>query len=150
MGSPPSRYAVLLFDGFQALDVFGPLDVLNMLSRTHGLSLAVIAASAAPVSTRTPDMGRQRIGQRVVPTHTLREPPGDVEVLLVPGGRGTRDAAARAAEVAYIRAAFPRLRFLLTVCTGSALAARAGVLDGRRATSNKVSFEWVRIGWGVL
>lgn len=140
MDPPPlKKYAVLLFDGFQALDVFGPLDILNMLSHDRALELAVMAARPGPVSTRTPAMPH-RVGERVVPTHTLADAPADTEVLLVPGGLGVRAAA------------FPRLRFLLTVCTGSALAARAGVLDGRRATTNKAEFDWVaaldpRVDW---
>ena len=52
-----------------------------------------------------------------------------------------RDIIAPAVE--FVGRAFPKLRFLLTVCTGSALAAKAGVLDGKKATSNKAAFDWV-------
>ncbi|KYK62085.1 ThiJ/PfpI family protein [Drechmeria coniospora] len=141
--APPTHYAVLLFDGFQALDVFGPLDVLNMLSRDHGLRLSIVAARAGSVSTRTASM-TQRIGQDVTATHTLATAPRDIEVLLIPGGMGTRLEDLRRPEVAFIRSVFPRLRFLLTVCTGSSLAARAGVLDGREATTNKRAFDRIR------
>ncbi|UNI15559.1 hypothetical protein JDV02_002084 [Purpureocillium takamizusanense] len=142
MSAPPTKFAVLLFPGFQALDVFGPLDVLNMLSRGRPFEFSVIAASRGPVPTR--GLGsKQSIGQQIVATHTLQDAPEDIQVLLVPGGMGTRDTEARQPEIDFIRDRFPRLRFLLTVCTGAALAARAGVLDGRRATTNKASFDWV-------
>jgi transcriptional regulator GlxA family with amidase domain len=45
---------------------------------------------------------------------------------------------------AYIKSAFPKLRYLITVCTGSGLVARTGILDGRRATTNKRNFRWAQ------
>ena len=143
--SPPTKYAVVLFDGFQALDAFGPLDILNILSRDHqpDISLAVIAPTHSPVSTIPPGSGLA-VGQQIVPTHSLDDAPTDIEVLLVPGGLGTRNPEATQRVVDFVAAAFPKLRHLLTVCTGAALAARAGVLGGRRATSNKRSFDWVK------
>ncbi|KAJ4862589.1 DJ-1/PfpI family domain-containing protein [Trichoderma breve] len=126
LSGPPSKIAVALFSGFQALDVFGPLDALNILSYTNPLELYLLSTTLDPVST--------------IP---MKDAPKDIEVLLVPGGRGTRDLELTQPVVDFIEATFPSLRFLLTVCTGSALAARAGVLDGKNATSNKLSFEWV-------
>ncbi|KAF7561029.1 hypothetical protein G7046_g3109 [Stylonectria norvegica] len=130
--------------GFQALDVFGPLDVLNVLSKTTSLELSIIASTLDPVSTQISGPNGASVGQSVVPTHTFHSPPNDLEVLLVPGGMGTRDIESTQPVVDYVHDAFPNLRYLLTVCTGSALAARAGVLDGHEATSNKRSFSWVK------
>lgn len=73
----------------------------------------------------------------MVPTHTFDNPPEKIEVLLVPGGGGTRSEASSGPVIEFIAKIYPSLRYLLTVCTGSGLAARAGVLDGKRATSNK-------------
>ncbi|PQK15681.1 hypothetical protein BB8028_0006g00040 [Beauveria bassiana] len=136
--NPPTKYAILLFPGFQALDVFGPLDALNTLSLFHHIELSVIAASDSPVSTNF--AGKFGTSERVVPTHTLQNAPSDIEVLLVPGGRGFSDVVGLLPVVEFIRNTFPRLRNLLTVCTGSFIAARAGVLDGKNATSNKSAF----------
>ncbi|KAI1292391.1 class I glutamine amidotransferase-like protein [Xylaria venustula] len=138
---PPTRFGVVLFPGFQALDVFGPLDTLNSLSQTTPLELAVLAATLDPVSTKVE--GRGGIGQSVVPTHTFDHFPEDLEVLIVPGGAGTRNPAVTAPIVEFLKRIFPKLRFLLTVCTGSAILAQSRLLDGRRATSNKRSWEWV-------
>lgn len=140
--TPVTKYAVALFPGFQALDVFGPLDVLNFLSRTVPLELSVIGPTLEPVSTLH-DASSARIGQSVVPTHTYDNAPEDIEVLLVPGGMGTRDLDNTNKVKEFIRDRFPKLKYLLTVCTGSAIAAQAGVLDGKEATSNKRSFSWV-------
>ena len=73
------------------------------------------------------------------PTHTLQTAPKDLDVLIIPGGLGTRSPLIND-TIEYIARTYPKLQYLLTVCTGSALAARAGLLDGRRATTNKASW----------
>ena len=130
---------MLVYTAFQALDVFGPLDALNVLSWTHPHhTLAILADSLAPVSTgnRT---GAAPFAEHILPTHTFAAPPPELEVLFVPGGLGARaaDDADIQRAVAFIARAYPALRYLVTVCTGAGLAARAGVLDGRNATTNK-------------
>ncbi|RYP26333.1 hypothetical protein DL767_008087 [Monosporascus sp. MG133] len=141
----PKKFAVVLFRGFQALDAFGPLDILNMLSSYHTpLELYVLAETLDPVPTKAHAQGGYAMSQSVVPTHTFESAPRDIEVLLVPGGFGTRDRGNVQPAVDFVRSAFPRLRYLLTVCTGSALVAMSGVLDGRRATSNKKASAWVK------
>lgn len=140
---PPTRYAIALFEGFQVLDAFGPLDVLFILSKHTPLELSVLGPTTDPVSSRAKSHPGS-IGQAVVPTHTYDTAPSDIEVLIVPGGAGTRDIEATQPVVDPIKRTFPELRYLLTVCTGSALAARAGVLDEKNATSNKLFFDRVR------
>ncbi|KAI1803912.1 class I glutamine amidotransferase-like protein [Daldinia bambusicola] len=149
--SPPTRFAVALYPGFQALDVFGPLDILNMLSKTRTLSLEILSATLDPVPTLTPSSGHTT-GQSVLPTRTFADGADDIEVLLVPGGFGSRDPANIAPVVEFVRKTYPRLRYLLTVCTGSAVVASSGILDERRATSNKRAWEWAtaqgpRVSW---
>ena len=138
----PSRYGVLVYTTFQAIDVFGPMDAMNVLAWTHPQhTLAVIADSLAPVTTgnRTGPTG---FAESVLPTHTFDAPPNDLEVLFVPGGLGTfaRTDPDILHAVDFIRQTYPKLRYLITVCTGAGLAARAGVLDGRNATTNKAAW----------
>jgi transcriptional regulator GlxA family with amidase domain len=59
---------------------------------------------------------------------------------MIPGGLGTRSPLINA-TIDYIGATYPKVKYLITVCTGSALAARAGILDGKRATTNKNSWD---------
>jgi transcriptional regulator GlxA family with amidase domain len=136
------------------LDVFGPLDVLNIISSSVKIELSILAETLDPVSTKIPPLfpDRQRelnapgsdCGQSVVPTHTFASPPEKIDVLVVPGGFGNRDQTSAAPVIEFIRAVVPsKVRYLITVCTGSALAAQAGVLDGKRATTNKRAFEHV-------
>ncbi|KAH9926614.1 class I glutamine amidotransferase-like protein [Epithele typhae] len=150
----PTRFCVLLYPGFEPLDVFGPVEVFQTLSRTHPIHLSFLSASSDPaldpVSTAPPP-GAPTSNPRgsiawtsVAPTHTLASPPSDTEVLLVPGGVGSRSpGSAPGACIDYITATYPRLRSLLSVCTGAELLARSGVLAGRRATGNKK--HWGRI-----
>lgn len=148
--------AVVLFPGFQALDAFGPFEVFNNLSCEAPIMLCILAHSLEPVSTKinAPEttLFGSDCGQSVVPTHTFASPPKRIDVLLLPGGLGTRDPRYSGPVVGFLRSIFPSLRYLITVCTGSALAAQAGVLDGRKATSNKSAWQYVtglsdRVEW---
>ncbi|KAJ5961841.1 hypothetical protein N7501_006782 [Penicillium viridicatum] len=141
------RVGVVLFPGFQALDVFGPVDCINVLSWSHSVTLALISSTLEPVTTK-PSTSANAIGQSVVPTHTFATAP-PLDLLFVPGGLGTRGSSPVIEEaILYIRSIYPRLGYLITVCTGAALAARAGVLNGKRATTNKMA--WAEItGLGV-
>ncbi|KAH9865101.1 hypothetical protein IAQ61_009047, partial [Plenodomus lingam] len=147
----PTRYGLVLFPQFQALDVFGPMDVLNTIdmhfSNYTNMNLTILAKTLDPVTTarQGPQGTIGRFGESIVPTTTFsdylaRNSSADgIEVLLVPGGLGTRRDVTE--EINFVRAVYPNLRYILSVCTGATVLARAGVLDGRRATTNKA--EWV-------
>ncbi|KAK7700889.1 hypothetical protein SLS57_011936 [Botryosphaeria dothidea] len=137
----PVNFGMLLFPAFQALDVFGPLDALNILSWQQPMNLYLISDTLDPVSTKPISASMNKLNsnfsQSIVPTHTHATAP-PLDVLLVPGGLGTRAPASDlAATIAYINTTFPSLQHLITICTGAGLAARAGVLDGLDATTNK-------------
>lgn len=167
----PTRYGIILFPGFQALDVFGPLDALNTLSWSHKITLHVISKTLDPVSTQVHDPTYNRansaFAQSVVPTTTFATiAPQSLDVLIVPGGLGTRpptphnnnnhDSASDEdhlrEEVSFIKSTYPTLHSLITVCTGAGLAAQAGILDFRSATTNKRAWEFTtalgpRVKW---
>lgn len=65
-------------------------------------------------------------------------------MVLVPGGRGTTIQDVRPTVDAWLLAQVPTAKVGATVCTGLGLSARNGILDGRRATTNKMAFDWVR------
>ncbi|WP_193748342.1 DJ-1/PfpI family protein, partial [Leisingera sp. ANG-M1] len=68
----------------------------------------------------------------------------EYDLLLVPGGMGTRAEAGNAAMLSWLSQAAGNAEVVMSVCTGSALLARAGILDDLPATSNKRAFDWVR------
>lgn len=121
----------LLFDGFELLDVFGPLEVLGHMKDEFRVLL--VGPEAGPVASVQ--------GPRVL-ADVCRDACPPLDVLLVPGGIGTRAAVEDAALLAWIRERSEAAAVVMSVCTGSGLLARAGVLDGRRATSNKRAFDW--------
>ena len=64
----------------------------------------------------------------------------DIEVLIVPGGGGTRQPMTE--EIAFVKHMYPKLKYIISVCTGSTVLSRSGILDGRNATTNKRSWAW--------
>ena len=134
---------VLLFPDFELLDVFGPLEVFGNRVVTDHFRVCTIAETAGPVASAQ--------GPRAVADHALGSAP-PLDVVLVPGGMGTRREVDNAALMRWITARAADAELVLSVCTGAALLARAGVLDGRRATTNKLAFDWVisqgpRVEW---
>jgi putative intracellular protease/amidase len=138
---------LIVFPSFTPLDVFGPIDTLNLVSSSHAMNLSIIASTLEPVSTGPLNSTYNKVGshfaQSVVPTHTFKHPPKDLDVLLIPGGLGTRaEPPALHDAIEYIKHEYPRLQYIISVCTGATLLARAGVLDGKRATTNKKAWAW--------
>ncbi|MCN9241601.1 GlxA family transcriptional regulator [Streptomyces sp. RY43-2] len=118
---------VVLFDGVQSLDVTGPVEVFaGAETRCPGTyRITTASLDGAPVRTSS--------GLTLVPDRALAEAPA-AHTLLVPGGQGTRGPDPRLVD--WLRAHGRRPARLVSVCTGAALLARAGLLDGRRATTH--------------
>jgi transcriptional regulator GlxA family with amidase domain len=126
----------------QLLDVCGPLDVLNVLNYNFPLRLTFLSTTLDPVTTQL--NSKSPFEQSFVPHATYDNPPAGIKAILVPGGFGARNPPPELMDYLRRDGAAPSLEFLLSVCTGSALLAQAGLLDGKKATSNKRSFEWVK------
>ena len=123
---------VVLYPGFELLDVFGPLEAFGNLPGM--VSVTMVAAQAGPVVSAQ--------GPRAVADHGFADAPR-LDMILVPGGIGTRDVVEDRALVDWLAARSGAAEIVMSVCTGAALLARAGVLDGQRATTNKAFFQWV-------
>jgi transcriptional regulator GlxA family with amidase domain len=116
--------AIPLYDRFTALDAVGPYEVLW---RVPGARVRWIGAEARPYAT---DRGLQLVAEATF---------GDVpapDVVVVPGGTGTRDALRDERLVEWIRAADATSTWTTSVCTGALLLGAAGILDGLRATTH--------------
>lgn len=122
---------VVLFEGFEVLDVFGPVE---LLSKVPEVSIEFAGPRVGPV--------RSAQGAEVIATTSHAEVITP-DVLLVPGGQGTRELVGDPRFLRWLGEAASRARLVTSVCTGSALLAAAGSLDGYRATSNKIAFDWV-------
>lgn len=131
------KVGALIFPGFELLDLFGPLEMLGMFPETFDIRL--VAETGDPVTSSQKPVS--------LPDHAFADEI-QFDLLLVPGGKGTRQAVNQPAILQWLRKQSGSARLITSVCTGSALLAQAGVLDGRRATTNKNAFGWVS-GFGT-
>lgn len=135
------RIEILLFDGFDELDVFGPFEGLADSLDTE---LVALEGAHAVRSARGLAVGAQaRLGERP-------------DVLIVPGGgwldrapQGARAEAARGTLPAAIAERHAAGTVVASVCTGALLLAHAGVLAGHRATTNPQALDDLRAFPGV-
>lgn len=134
MSSSPRTLGVLLFGGFELLDVFGPCEAYGIGDLGGAFRIAMVAAKAGPIASAQ--------GPQAVAEFGLDDCP-PLDVILVPDGIGTRREVDNAALISWLRARAETAELVTSVCTGAGLLARAGLLDGRRATTNKRAFAWV-------
>ncbi|KAI1639337.1 DJ-1/PfpI family protein [Biscogniauxia mediterranea] len=139
----PQNFGVVVFRAFLLQDMVAVVDPLQLLAHNFHMNLYILAETLDAVTTEPGSAATNGFNSsfwpQIVPTHTFAEAPDDIEVLIVPGGPGVR-AADVSPVTDFIRETYPKLKYLITVCTGAGLAAKAGVLDGRRATTNKASW----------
>jgi transcriptional regulator GlxA family with amidase domain len=126
---------ILLFDDVEELDAIGPWEVFAWWC-------ARFPDDGWTVTTFSRDGGIVRCakGLRVVPDHAYDDVPA-LDVLLYPGGLGARTRVGDEAEVAWIREQRPKVPLLASVCTGSLVFAKAGLLGGRPATTHWASLD---------
>ena len=129
----PRQITVVLFEGFELLDVFGPLEMFGVLTDRFRISLIGPEPGAV----------RSAQGPSVFADRSYREAP-PTDVVLVPGGIGTRRLVDDDGFRAWLLEWASRADIVASVCTGSGVLASVGLLDGYRATSNKRSFAWAR------
>ncbi|MGV0432531.1 DJ-1/PfpI family protein [Corynebacterium sp. 20_84] len=123
------RFSVVLFDNVELLDVAGPVEVL---SKVDDFDVEMLSADGGSVASSQ--------GVRLGVDGDFSSATGDV--LFVPGGMGTRRLVEDDHFLAQLNALADQSQILMSVCTGSALLAAAGLLEGYAATSNKRAFEW--------
>jgi transcriptional regulator GlxA family with amidase domain len=137
---PPRQHArqvaILAYPGVQSLDVTGPLEVfaaaqtlLETSGRAErGYDVLVLSRDGAPLRTSS--------GLEIVPHGDFASAPARLDTLIVAGGYGSREVSADEGAIEWIKRTSERARRTASVCTGAFLLARAGLLDGRRATTH--------------
>jgi transcriptional regulator GlxA family with amidase domain len=139
------RIAILVFDDFEPLDVWGFIEAFS-IARFLGQSysdppplpfeIVLVAQDTKPV--------RSANGPRVMPDYDLAGALKETfDVLMVPGGMGTRKLIDDKALREWLIEMDDRVRIMSSVCTGAALLAKAGLLDGKPAATNHAAFGWV-------
>ncbi|MFL1470898.1 DJ-1/PfpI family protein [Paraclostridium bifermentans] len=122
---------VLLFDKFETLDAFGPVEILSQIK---DFKINYISKDGAVVHSYQ--------GFKVI-TEDIKSIDKN-GILVIPGGIGVRDLVNDTDFLNMLKHLVEESRFCLSICTGSALLAKGGVLNNIKATSNKKALKWVK------
>lgn len=134
---------IVLYPGFELLDVYGPAEVFGNVGKR--LKLVTVAEGAGLVKSAQGPRSEAEFGFDDCPP---------LDLILVPGGFGTLAQLNNARLLDFLRSKAATAKIVMSVCSGSAILAKAGLLEGRQATSNKQYFylaanqgkdvEWVK------
>jgi transcriptional regulator GlxA family with amidase domain len=138
-----TRVGIVVFPNVEVLDFCGPFEVFSVVrldetkrrEEQSPFEVMLVAEQREPITATG--------GLRVLPDCTLSECP-PLDVLVVPGGWGTRAEIQNERLIAWIAARAREVQTLTSVCTGAMLLGQAGLLDGRRATTHWRSLDWMR------
>jgi len=122
---------MVVFDGFELLDVFGPLEMFGMLK--DRVEIVLIGEKAGPVKSGA--------GPATIADFEFADAP-KLDIVMIPGGIGTRREVNNPVFLNSVRALAEATPQVASICTGSAVLAKTGLLDGVKATSNKMAWKW--------
>jgi transcriptional regulator GlxA family with amidase domain len=138
MTSAPSstrHIGLLLFDDVEELDAVGPWEVLSYWTLHHptdGWSISCLSRDGAAVTAAK--------GLPLTPHHSMGDVPA-LDVLIHPGGQGTRTLMRNPQHLAWVRVQAATVPLMTSVCTGALVYAAAGLLSGRPATTHWESLD---------
>jgi transcriptional regulator GlxA family with amidase domain len=130
--------AILIFDEVEVLDFCGPFEVfsvVNEITNSPAFNVVTVAENARPILTRG--------GLSVNPHYRIADCP-QPDLLLVPGGQGTRKEMHNRALIDWIKQVSEKAELILSVCTGALLLANAGLLDGLETTTHHGAIDLLR------
>jgi len=139
----PKRVGIVLFENIEVLDFCGPFEVFSVTRLDEAqrreepspFQVLLVAERPEPVSTTG--------GMQVIPHVAFADCPR-LDILVVPGGWGTRRELNNPVMLEWLRRRAAEVETLTSVCTGSMLLASAGLLDGLHATTHWRSLAWMR------
>lgn len=138
------RIAILIFDDYEPLDVWGfteAFTIARFLGKEFSeppfpFHVVLVAQEKRPI--------RSSNGPKAMPDYDLAEASSEsFDVLMVPGGMGTRKLIDDEPLLDWLIAMDERVAIMASVCTGAALLAKTGLLDGKPAATNHAAFGWV-------
>ena len=137
----PLKLGAILYADFELLDFYGPLEMFGNLKPQ--IEIITVAEKIGPVASFQ--------GPQTVAEFDYQNCP-DLDLILLPGGFGTIQELNNQATLSFLKDRVPAAKITMSVCSGSWILAKAGLLDGRRATSNKFYFKMAtrqsdRVDW---
>ena len=127
----PLPLAVVLFPGFETLDAMGPVEMFGCYDENFPITFVAQKAGAVTSAQGQDFVASEGFGDR------------DYGIVLVPGGPGARKEIENPVMLDWLAHQARDAATISSVCTGSAILACAGLLDDRKATTNKLAFDWV-------
>jgi putative intracellular protease/amidase len=126
------KLAILLFNDFETLDVFGPVEIFGRLKELYKIDFYSFEGGFVTSSHNV----------KVI-TEKLSDFSDEIDILLIPGGYGTRVEVDNSELISLLKNISQSADYVLTICTGTSLLAKTGLLNGINATTNKRAFDWV-------
>ena len=139
----PLIVGILIFDDVGILDVAGPFEVFAVTRLNDEQRLQQSSPFKVYLISETNKQITAIGGLRLTPDVTISECP-ELDLLIVPGGWGTRKESKNKILVKWIGNQFTNDRLIASVCTGSGLLGKAGLLDGRDATTHWRAFDFLQ------
>jgi transcriptional regulator GlxA family with amidase domain len=141
-GRSRRNVGVLIFDDVEVLDFCGPFEVFSVTRKLGTTDDAEALFNVYTVAEKG-DLTITRGGMQVKPHYTFHDHP-KFDLLVVPGGFGTRRERENPTTLRWIQQQMASNELTTSVCTGAFLLAALGVLDGKEATTHWASIEWMR------
>ncbi len=132
----------LIFEDVEVLDFCGPFEVFS-ITTSEGQSGDEAQLYNVHIVAGTTGIVRCRNGLLVQPHFSIKDHP-ELDIVVIPGGRGTRRELSNPLVLSWIKAQHDHVDLMTSVCTGSFLLAASGLLDGKTATTHWASIDWLR------
>ena len=137
------RVGIVLFENIEVLDFYGPFEVFSVVRLNEERRREDPSPFEALLVEEKNDPVVTTGGMKVIPDHTFENCP-KLDILVVPGGWGTRKELKNRVMLDWLRIRAAEVETLTSVCTGSMLLGFAGLLDGCHATTHWRSLDWMR------
>lgn len=139
----PITVGILIFDNVEVLDVAGPFEVFSVTRLNEQRRFKELSPFKVILIAEKADQITAIGGLRLIPNFTIDNCP-ELDLLMVPGGWGTRREVNNTTLIKWISKKASNTPLTASVCTGSSLLGKAGLLDGRDATTHWKAFDFLQ------
>ena len=132
------KLGIVVFNDVEVLDFAGPFEVFSVTNEQNDYNLLDVSLISTDEKTNT-----AKNGLKIVADHTINEI-STLDILLIPGGKGARPLVNNSEFIEWVRSVSQDCELVLSVCTGALILAKAGILDGLKATTHHQAYDELR------